>query len=91
VFEPFNEIARIDKHGFIKWHRRKVFVSSALKHEYIELALNDRGWDVLWGAIPLGRLDEHRPDRGLIVRRRRRGAKEVSGMSFREVSGMSEG
>ena len=91
VFDPFGEIARVDKQGFIKWHRRKVFISSALKHEYVELDLNERGWDVRWGAIPLGRLDEHRPDRGLVVPRRRRGAKEVSGMSLIGVSGMSEG
>jgi transposase InsO family protein len=83
VFDPFGEIARVDKHGFIKWHRKKVFISSALKHECIELGFNDDGrWDVRWGAIPLGHLDEHRPDRGLVVPRRRRGAKEVSGMSL---------
>jgi putative transposase len=83
TFEPFSEVARIDKNGFIKWQRRKVFISSALKHEYVELDCNPGdGWDVRWGSILLGRLNEHRPDLGLIVSRRRRGSKEVSGMSF---------
>jgi hypothetical protein len=83
TFEPFSEVARIDKNGFIKWQRRKVFISSALKYEYVELDCDTQdGWDVRWGSILLGRLNEHRPDRGLIVSRRRRGSKEVSGMSF---------
>jgi transposase InsO family protein len=83
TFAPFNEVARLDKLGFLTWNRRKVFVSSALKHEYIELDDTvDGHWDVRWGAIPLGRLDEHRPERGLIVPRRPRGAKNVSGMSL---------
>jgi transposase InsO family protein len=81
--DPFSDVVRVDKHGFVKWHQRRVFISSALAHEYIEV--DDRAdgrWDVHWGAIPLGRLDEHRMDRGLIVPRRPRGAKKVSGMSL---------
>lgn len=81
-FCPFSHVVRIDKNGFIKWHRRKIFISSALKCEYVELDPSDRGWDVRWGAIPLGRLDEHRPERGLVTPHRKRGSKEVSGMSL---------
>lgn len=81
--DPFSHLARVDKNGFILWHRRPLFISSALKHEYIELEPTDDGrWSVRWGAIPLGNLDEHRPERGLITPRRRRGAKEVSAMSL---------
>jgi putative transposase len=81
--DPFGALARVDKNGFIKWHRKRVFVSSALKHEVLEVSLkDDHRWSVSWGAILLGHLDEHRPDRGLIVPKRRRGAKEVSGMSL---------
>jgi putative transposase len=80
---PFHHVARIDKHGFIKWHRRGLFVSSALKYEFIQLEPNldspdDGRWDVRWGAILLGRLDEHRPERGLIVPRRPRGTVVMS-------------
>lgn len=85
-FEPFTDVTRVDKHGFIKWHRRKLFVSSALKHEYLELRpQRDAGWSVHWGAITLGRLDEHRPDRGLIVAGRQRGKGRISAMSLLEV------
>jgi len=93
-FVPFAEVTRIDKHGFITWNQRRVLISSALKHEYIELEINpdtDGRWDVRWGEIALGWLDHHRPDRGLVYPRRRRGSSEVSGMSFHDVSGMSEG
>jgi hypothetical protein len=79
---PFSDVVRLDKNGFLKWHQRRVFIS-ALAHEYIEL--DDRAdgrWDVHWGAIPLGSLHEHRLDRGLIVPRRPRGTKKVSGMSL---------
>jgi transposase InsO family protein len=84
-FSPFGETTRINKHGFITWNRRQVFISSALKHEYIELEVDpnvDGRWDVRWGEIALGWLDEHRPERGLIYARRRRGSNEVSGMSY---------
>jgi putative transposase len=80
---PFCEIARVDKHGFIKWHQRNVFISSALKHEYIQLNVGDNGlWDVQWGAIALGSLDEHHIEQGLIVSRPPRGSKTVTTMSL---------
>jgi putative transposase len=82
---PFSQVARIDKNGVIRWHRRNVFISRALQYEYIELDTNfDGSWTVRWGAIPLGRLDEHRLDRGLIVTRRPRGSKNVTSMSLAE-------
>jgi putative transposase len=86
LLAPFDEISRVDQHGFIKWNRRKVLISSALRHEYVALEFNhetDGRRDVRWGEILLGWLDEHRPHRGLIYPRRRRGTSEVSAMSFR--------
>jgi len=87
MFEPFADVARVDKHGFIKWNRRNVLISSALKHEYIELEVDpdvDGRWHVRWCSITLGCLDSHRPERGLIYARRRRGKGEVSAMSLLE-------
>ena len=92
--EPFSKIARVDRNGFIKWRQRNVFISSALAHEYIELDFNpdvDGRWDVRWGEIHLGYLDDHRRERGLVYPPRRRGAGEVSGMSYNTVSGMTVG
>jgi transposase InsO family protein len=81
--EPFAREVRVDKHGFITWNRRKLFISSALRCEYIELEFDPDGrWLVRWGAIPLGILDEHAPERGLIVKRRKRGEAAVTGQSY---------
>jgi|SRR5688572_22509884 len=81
--DPFTQVARIDKNGCITWHRRPLFISSALKHEYVQIEPTDEvRWAVSWGPILLGHLDENRPERGLITPRRRRGAKEVSAMSL---------
>ncbi len=76
-------VARIDKRGFIKWRRRNLFVSSALAHELVQVEPDldadiDGRWEIRWGAILVGRLDDHRPDRGLIVPRRPRGTVVLS-------------
>jgi putative transposase len=79
--EPFGEVARVDKHGFIKWHRKRVMISSALRHELIDLEISrdvDGQWDVRWGEIYLGYLDEHRRERGLVPVRRKRGITVLS-------------
>jgi transposase InsO family protein len=93
-FDLWTHVARVDRNGNIKWQRRNVFISSALKYEYVEIEASedaDGRWNVRWGEIVLGYLDEHRPDRGLVYPRRRRGHGEVSGMSYDSVSGMSVG
>jgi transposase InsO family protein len=83
TFEPFSKVARVDKNGCINWHQRSVFISSALKYEYVEFdAVADGRWNIRWATIPLGRFDENRPKRGLIVARRGRGTGKVSGMSL---------
>lgn len=81
--EPFGHVARIDKRGAIQWNRRSVFISSALAHELIHLAPkleapDDGRWNVRWGAILLGTLDENQKDRGLSVLRRPRGTAVMS-------------
>jgi putative transposase len=88
--EPCAEVSRVDKSGFITWRRTKIFISSALAHEIIELDvdyLTDM-CEVRYGPIILGRLDASRLDRGLILpRRSRRRKKERE----REVSAISLG
>jgi putative transposase len=80
-YEPFDEVAVVDKNGFIKWHRKRVMISSALRHERITLAPSpdvDGRWDVQWGSIVLGYLDDHRRERGLVYPRRSRGTTTLS-------------
>jgi putative transposase len=77
----WNHAEQVSKDGFIKLHRRKFFVSSALRHLFVELErIGPEQWEVRWGPILLGRIHWSRPDRGLIVVRRKRG--EVSTMSL---------
>ena len=87
TFDAFDELARVDKNGCITRHRQRVHISSALKHEDVELVPHhdvDGRWDVAWGGIALGYLDEHR-----ICARKKRGEPKVSGMSLGKVSGIS--
>jgi hypothetical protein len=59
---------RAEKGGFIRWNRRRVFVSAALVGEYVTLGpCNEGCWQVYYGPILLGTLDERRPTRGLIL------------------------
>jgi transposase InsO family protein len=65
----------VDKEGFIRWQRRRVFVSSALGGELAAIEPVDvpGHWEVRYGQILLGRLEDDRLDRGLIIPRRKRG------------------
>lgn len=78
----WSDSARVDKDGYIRLGRRKVFISSAIRHLYVELELvGEAAWEVKWGQILLGRLDGRSLDKGIIPVRRRRG--EVSTMSLK--------
>lgn len=74
-FEPstWNHAAQIDKHGFIRFAGRKVFVTTALRYLSIEVErVGETVWEARWGAILLGSLDSRSLDRGIIPTRRRR-------------------
>lgn len=68
-FDDVDASARlaIDKHGFVKWQRRRVLISAALAHEIISVDPDDDRWAVSWGSILLGWIDDRRLDRGLIL------------------------
>lgn len=77
--------ARVDARGCITWNRTRLFLSSALAHEDVELRCEpDRDyWDVVFGPLSVGKLHEtsagyrFEPSRG-----RMQDAREVSGMSL---------
>jgi putative transposase len=73
---PYAHACRADKDGFIRWNRHRTFISSALAHETVSLLPGaDTCWNVHFGPILLGSLDDARPERGLIrpPKRPRRG------------------
>lgn len=67
------ETASVDKQGCIKWRGKKVFISTALFGEAVEMTPTDQGlWEVNYGPILLGHLNPKRLDRGLILPKRKR-------------------
>jgi len=70
---------RVDRHGYIRWQRRRVFISTALVYEDVFVDPDPspgQRWEVRWGPsgghLLLGWIDERRPDRGLVLPSRRR-------------------
>ncbi len=84
--DPWDHRARVDKNGFLTWDGQRIFVSTAVAHEDIQLRRehdnDDDGWDVVFGPLSLGSLKQRRrgleffPSKGRIDDQR-----EVSGMS----------
>jgi putative transposase len=74
---PFDEVCVVDKAGFIRWKRRSIFITTALRHESVELQFDGERnlWSITYGAIFLGHLDDERLDRGLLRPRRLRNAR----------------
>src|SRR5215470_14715732 len=61
---PVHHVEVVERNGTIRWARRRVFVSTALYGEVVEIVPGDgERWDVLFGPIVLGALDPNRPDR----------------------------
>ena len=53
---PWRHECRVDGHGFNRWGRRKLFVTSALSHETIEAQLVGDRWELYFSDILLGDL-----------------------------------
>lgn len=66
----------VDRDGFVRWKRRRVFISTALAYEHVTLDFDndpaDERWIVRWAGIVLGWIDDSRLGRGLILPARRR-------------------
>lgn len=59
---PWGRVLRVDKTGHITWNEARLFLSTALRHEDVELQYleNERvpSWDVIFGPLSIGRLVE---------------------------------
>jgi len=75
------EQALVDRDGFIRFGKRRFFIGSALAHELVDLhPVRDRCWQVNFGPVLLGLLDEDnkRPD---LIRPKPRRSRKVETMS----------
>jgi transposase InsO family protein len=77
---PWNR-AVVNRSGFIKWNRQRVFVSNALVNEVVTIIpIGETLEEVSFGPIVLGLIDEKRRERGLIMPRKK--TRRVSAMSL---------
>jgi transposase InsO family protein len=56
----WNEAARVDRDGFIRWRNKRLFISSALAHEDVELRYEPaiERWHIVFGPLSIGWIDE---------------------------------
>jgi transposase InsO family protein len=90
---PWHQMLRVDKNGFIRWENNRLFISSALAHEDVELRYDGvlEQWHVVFGPLSLGWIHEtpsltFHPSKGRMADQVER---EVAEMSSHKVSGMS--
>ena len=64
--DGFDHECVADKDGFIRWNKRRVLVSAALACERLRLVpIEGTCWQVCFGSIVLGVIDDEHLDRGL--------------------------
>jgi transposase InsO family protein len=77
--EGFGEVRSVDALGRFRWGRAKVLANRALRGERVELLpVGPNHWEVRYGPVVLGLLDNDRPGRGLAPRRRARRRLKVA-------------
>jgi hypothetical protein len=91
--DPWDQMLRVDKSGFIRWENQPLFISSALAHEDIELRYDgDREqWHVVFGPLSIGWIREDpslafQPSKGRMADQVER---EAAHLNSQKVSGMS--
>ncbi len=80
---PYVEQRMVDRVGEVRWGRRRIYLAHCLYGEPVDLIpAGERQWEVRFGPVTLGLIDETRLHKGLIRPRRRRDpGDEVSRMS----------
>jgi integrase-like protein len=67
----WREACDVDRSGCISWRKRKLFVTSALSGEIVELErLGETTWQIRFLNLIIGLLDERKIDRGIVLKRR---------------------
>jgi putative transposase len=61
----------VDRAGCIRWRKHKLFISSALAGELVQLERNTESlWQVRFLDLVIGELNEHKLERGIILKRK---------------------
>lgn len=77
-YPPDYEVRRPDHVGVVRWKGHKLYVASALAGENVGFnEVNNGLWEVYFGPVELGVVDDARLDLGLVRPRRDRGLKRV--------------
>jgi transposase InsO family protein len=60
VTVPWDHAVRIGKDGFLTWNKQRVFISTALAHEDVDLRYDEQvqQWDVVFGPLSIGTLHD---------------------------------
>jgi putative transposase len=67
----WREACDVDRQGCIRWRRHKLFVTSALAGEIVELErLGETTWQIRFLDLVIGMLDERKIDRGILMKRK---------------------
>ena len=67
----WREACDVDRNGCIRWHRAKIFVSSALAGERVELErIGEWIWQICFLGLAIARLDERKPENGVRMKRK---------------------
>ena len=63
--------ATSDRNGYIRWHKHKLFVTSALSEEIVELErIGETTWQIRFLDLVIAGLDERKIDRGIVMKRK---------------------
>lgn len=67
----WREACDVDRHGCIRWRRHRIFVTSALAGEIVELErTGEWTWEIRFLDHVIAGLDERRIDRGIVMKRK---------------------
>jgi transposase InsO family protein len=74
----FGQQCRVERDGSIRWAKRRVFISTALWGQYVNVMPDgETRWAVFFGELELGHFDEARPERRFVAKPRTRSAHHL--------------
>src|SRR5207248_6400918 len=89
----WREACDVDRYGCIRWHRRKLFVTSALAGEIIELdRIGETTWEIRFLNLIIAELDDRKIAPGIVMKRKSQSAEAYRMsvcQSVKDVTGQS--